>query len=324
MTPSLFDLPIRTGEAAALANLVIEVLAEKPVTDDLRNRVAARSGALRLESITPYCGSLERDPIHPSAIYGAIDGLDAQPLLLRMAPATTPSSGLFPKSILIGRVPGPKGQELVINALPFAHSDQDAVRTFAEQVNTAFLPRPQGNRSTIVAVSAAPEKTLPAAFEAFRAVWKERSVNLAGVGDFYAGAWAAIRAGWREGYTAAGTSPLCSQFSGASEQAFDAVREAKSARKTARGFDFCLEVDAVESVPGVLQAWRESGRFLQLVKAPVGSPEQLVEMVNAARAFHAVVAIEGPPPVSGLRLNCRIAIDSGVEEITAAAQLLSL
>jgi len=196
MTPSLFDLPVRTGEAAGLANLVLENAGDKVLTDDIRQRIAARSKMLSLENTVPYFASLERDPIHASAIYLAIDGLERQPLLLRMAPASTPSSGLFPKAILIGRVRGPKGAELVINAIPFGPGDHDAIRQFAAEVNPAFQPRPAGNRTALIVKTRNPE----AAFEAFRSVLKQRNLNLAGIEDAASGTWAAIRTGWREGW----------------------------------------------------------------------------------------------------------------------------
>jgi hypothetical protein len=200
LTPSLFDLPVRPPEVARCAVLIFEQAGEKPFTDELRNRIAGRSALLKLEGLTPHFASLERDPIHPSAIYLAVDGRASQPLLLRLAPNATPSSGLFPKSILIGRMPGPKGIEIVANAVPFAHSSAEAISTFAAKVNRAFEPRPAGVRSAIIVKSKSPETVLPAAFEEFRAILKVRGVNLAGAEDPIVARWAAIRAGWREGF----------------------------------------------------------------------------------------------------------------------------
>jgi hypothetical protein len=199
MTPSLFDLPVRTGEAAAIANLVIELAASKPLTDEVRARIISRGAALKLEATKPYFASLERDPIHPSAIYLAIDGINGEPLLLRIAPATTPSSGVFPKAILIGRVPGPGGQELVINAIPFGPGDEESVKIFAEQVNRAFLPKkgPAATRQT-EGVPAAPDPE--AAFEEFRQILKTKGLNQAVYKELSGGIWAAIRTGWREGW----------------------------------------------------------------------------------------------------------------------------
>jgi hypothetical protein len=207
LTPTLFDLPIRTPEAAQLAVLVFEQAGDKPITPDVRNRILSRAVLLKLDTIRPYFGSLERDPIHPSAIYLAVDGIEGQPLLLRLAPNATPSSGLFPKSILIGRVPGPGGSELVVNAVPFSHLSAEPIRTFSTQVNRAFLPRPTGSRSAIIIESGHPETVYPAAFAAFRTILTERNLNMAGFSDPQTATWAAIRAGWREGFVAANQTP---------------------------------------------------------------------------------------------------------------------
>jgi hypothetical protein len=200
LTPTLFDLPIRAPEAAQLGVLILEHSGEKPITQDVRNRIASRAVLLKLGGITPYFGSLERDPIHPSAIYLAVDGIGNQPLLLRIAPNATPASGLFPKAILIGRVPGPGGMELVLNAVPFSHQDGTPIRTFATKVNRAFQPRPAGTRSAIIVESDHPEAVYPKAVSAFRTILTERNLNLAGFADQQAGMWAAIRFGWREGF----------------------------------------------------------------------------------------------------------------------------
>jgi hypothetical protein len=200
VTPTLFDLPIRTPEAAQLAVLIFQQAGDKPLTQDIRNRIVSRSILLKLDTIRPYFQSLERDPIHPSAIYLAVDGIDAQPLLLRLAPNATPASGLFPKSILIGRVPGPGGLELVVNAVPFSHLNGEQIRTFATQVNRAFQPKPASSRSAILVESKSPETVYPAAFGAFRDILNERNLNMAGFTDADTAMWAAIRVGWREGF----------------------------------------------------------------------------------------------------------------------------
>src|SRR5713226_5544495 len=140
MTPVPFDLPIKTSDAAALAALIFEQADGKPLTDDLRNRVADRAEKLRLATVKPYGRSLERDPIHPSTYYVAVDGLANQPLLLHIAPASAPASGLFPKAVLIGRMRAAAGGEIVVNAVPFASTDHDRIGAYAEQVNRAYLP----------------------------------------------------------------------------------------------------------------------------------------------------------------------------------------
>lgn len=181
MTPTLFDLPLRLGDAVALAEVLLNVLGSqpKPVNDEQRGRVASRASSLTFHSLRPYFASIERDPVHPAACYICVDGVDNQPLLLRIAPSTTSSSGLFPNAILIGRTHlGPR--EVVINAVPFGPNDRDRIQVFSEQINRAFLPRP-GTAGRTLPASAPAEGQDPEEF-------------------YYAAVWSAIRAGCREGY----------------------------------------------------------------------------------------------------------------------------
>jgi hypothetical protein len=206
VTPVPLDLPLRPSEAAELAILIFDQAERKPLNDEVRNRLAARAAVLRLETVTPYFGSLVRDPVHPSSYYLAVDAARGEPLLLHLALATAPTSSIFYKLLLIGRMRRPNGAEIVINSVPFGASDFDNLEKFVSQIGAAFLPRPQGSRSAIAVSSG-----LPAAFAAFRAILKRSGKNLAATAaspavsnrDFYyAGLCAAIRAGWREGYTA--------------------------------------------------------------------------------------------------------------------------
>jgi hypothetical protein len=121
---------------------------------------------------------------------------------------------------------------MVINAVPFGPPDRENLAKFASQVNTAFLPRPQGSRTAIAVGSIQPQSGLPAAFAAFRAIHRRTGKNLAAIcvsreaapaADVYsAGLWAAIRAGWREGYTAATTIRVAAE---SLETAKEAVRQ---------------------------------------------------------------------------------------------------
>jgi len=206
VTPVPLDLPLRPSEAAELAILIFEQAERKPLNDEVRNRLTARAAVLRLETVTPYFGSLVRDPVHPSTYYLAIDAGRGEPMLLHLAPATAPTSSIFYKPLLIGRMRRPSGPEIVINAVPFGPSDCENLEKFVSQIGAAFLPRPQGLRPAI-AVSGG----LAAAFDAFRAILKRSGKNLAataanpaasGRDFYYAGLCAAIRAGWREGYSA--------------------------------------------------------------------------------------------------------------------------
>ncbi|HTS32019.1 MAG TPA: hypothetical protein VMH81_39380 [Bryobacteraceae bacterium] len=227
MTPVPLDLPLRPSEAAELANLVFDQAERKPLTDNVRNRIASRGLGLRFETIRPYFGSLERDPVHPSAYYLAVDGGQGEPLLLHLAPSTAPTSSIFYKPLLIGRLRRANGPEMVINAIPFGPSDSDQVEKFCAHINTAFQPRPQGLRAAITAGGDDPATALPAALDAYRAISKRTGKNLASLGmaaggaarEFYAAAvWATIRAGWREGYNSSLELDL-------SSESLDAVKE---------------------------------------------------------------------------------------------------
>lgn len=198
MTPAQLALPLRPNEAAEVASLIFEQAERNALTDEIRNRIAARASCLKLETLAPYFGSLARDPVHPSAYYLAVDGADAAPLLLYMAVGAAPGSGIFHKPLLIGRMRPMNGPEFVIDATPFGRRDHDNIELFAAKIDTAFLPRPQGSRASIAVAS-----DFPGAFDTFRAIHRRTGKNLAAVsGDYHTGVWAAIRAGWRHEYSA--------------------------------------------------------------------------------------------------------------------------
>ena len=197
-----------TTDTGALAALITGT-AGQPLTDELRADLAERAAGLQIEGARPLMASLERDPADPSSYYVAADG---------------PS----PQLLHVSR----KGVE----ARPFASTDQESIRWFAETVNRAFLPRPQRDLPAIAVGNRHPEVSLPAAFEAFRLILKKTGVNMASTvqlsatremttddaiaardGEnptaaghtrvsirhlYHAGLWAAIRGGWREGYNA--------------------------------------------------------------------------------------------------------------------------
>jgi len=227
---------MKASEAAALADLVFQQMENRPLNEDQRNRLASRAAGLGVESIQPYWGSLAQDPVHSSTYYLVVDGAADTPLLLRLALASSPATALFPNAILIGRMRPGGGREVVVNAIPFSRQDGPAIRTFVEKVDRAFLPRPQGSQPAVAVGNRHPEISLPAAFEAFRQLLKSTGVNYASTvqlsatremttpeaiasrdGEtptaaghtrvsiphlYDAGLWAAVRAGWREGYNA--------------------------------------------------------------------------------------------------------------------------
>jgi hypothetical protein len=287
------DLPVKASEAAALAELIFQHVEGKRLNDDLRNRLAGRSGQLQISTFKPYFGSLARDPVHPSTYYLAVDGRNSQPLLLHIALASAPTSGVFPNALLIGRMRA-SGKEIVVNSIPFASKDWENVGRYATQVDKAFLPRPQGPRPAIAVGNRHPEISLPAAFEAFRTIFKKTSVNMASTAQlsatremttddavasrdgenptaaghtrvsirhlYNAGLWAAIRAGWREGYNAeadhfivSGNTP--DEISRSVESAKEGIRQAAGYTKFTTDTSRLFMVEADTRHPG---AWSDS------------------------------------------------------------------
>jgi hypothetical protein len=289
-------LPLRANEAAALADLIYQQLEGQPLTTDLRNRFAGRLPQLAIETFTPYPGSLARDPIHPSTYYIAID-TESAPMLLRIALASSPASGLFPGAMLIGRMRPGGGREIVINAVPFNFADHENVRTFAEQVDRAFLPRPQGPQSAIVVEG----HDFAAAFRAFRAILKTTGLNLAAIaGDFDVALWSAIRAGWREGWNAqtkvhtkntAAADYTKFSVTGTLEQLdeiYGRIREAKSGRV----FDFEMAVHgnvAQGDVAHALDWMKARGKPVQFV---IVDPDRC-ELAAVARQHNAMLSFTG-------------------------------
>ena len=289
------ELPVSAAETGAFAELVLDQLDRGPLTDEARNRLAMRAASLRLSSFTIFPGSIAKDPIHPSTYYVAVDSTD-KALLLRVALASSPSSGLFPHALLIGRMRTTSGREIVVNAVPVASTDHTNIGTFAEQVDTSFLPRPQGGLPAIAVQCRNPEAVLPVAFEAFRAILKRLGMNLAAVqaiGGFehfyYAAVWAAIRAGWREGYTVGadidsttdvgalgrytkftlGSDPDSVQ---AAQQIYDSIQRTKAGQTLWRKFDF----------EGWPQRVKEGGKSWRVDADLVPRDRLLAEMVEIA------------------------------------------
>jgi hypothetical protein len=309
-------LPLKANEAAALADLVYQQLEGTPLTQDSRNRFAARIPSLGLETFTPFPGSLARDPIHPSTYYLAIDA-QTSPMLLRIALASSPASGLFPGAMLIGRMRPGGGREIVINAVPFNFSDRESVRTFAEQVDPTFLPRSQGPQSAIVvegpsssplpdgrgsvAASSAFEPNpgrlegdFAPAFRAFRAILKSTGLNLAAIaGNYDIALWCAIRAGWREGWNAQTGDPSASEYTKFSvegtldqlEQTYDRIRDAKAGRV----FDF--EIFAPGDMATALEWMKSRGKPVQFLRVPIDA--DLKELAAIARQFNAILSFTG-------------------------------
>lgn len=297
MSVAPLDLPLNAREASLVGEIIFELAEGRELNEELRLRLGARLAPLRLSSLEVFPGSLARDPIHRSAYYVAVDGLAGgrpRPLLLRIASGSTPASGLFPQAQLIMRQRAASGVELVISAVSFSSADYEAIGKFAHEVDRAFLPRPQGTRAAIAAGNRHPEISLPAIFEAYRTILKNTGLNLASTPQlsatremtteeelarrdgenptaaghtrvsirhlYHAGLWAAIRAGWREGYTAeadhiiiTGSTP--EEIARSVEAGKEAIRQAAGYTKFTTDTSRLFELRADRRHPA---AWSDS------------------------------------------------------------------
>ena len=316
-------MPLRSSEAAAIADVLFQSVDElaksgRKLTDDARHRWAGRLKNIETPTVRVYPLSLEQDPIHPSSYYLAVDGLNhgvVTPLLLRLGLASSPASGLFPKSVLIGRMRPAGGREVVVNAIPFGPTDEEPVRTFTEQVTKSFQPRPQGAQPALIV----PVAAASLAFEAHRRIVRDTGQNRASFAADFASAaradigvlWAAVRAGWRDGYNLGVTGipaqtsshePLESlgAFTRFSVEAKDLAAAAAVydhlRRFKLRGFDFELDFRGGQLTAAALgeclSAWRAAGRPVQSIVPPAGADFEA--WAAAARQHNALLTLEGP------------------------------
>ncbi len=157
-----------------------------------------------------------------------------------------------------------KGGEVQIHEQPFRPVDRETVREMAAK-DARFLPRPQKDLPAVAVGNRHPEIALPAVFDAFGRVLDQTGVNMAStvqlsatremttdeaivardgedpteIGHtrisiehlYHSGLWAAVRAGWRHGYSAeadhfivSGANP--SEIAASIEATQEAIRRA--------------------------------------------------------------------------------------------------
>ncbi|HEX5410901.1 MAG TPA: tagaturonate epimerase family protein [Terriglobia bacterium] len=227
-----------TNEAAALATGIIHHTRGRSIDATTREQLAKHFADLDLDAFRPYARSLATDPAHPSDFYLAADVVSdgkATPLLLHVAVNSSSSDKLLAQPARIER-DQLDGKEVLLSFIPFDSHDHEIIGRFAEQVEPAFLPRPQRSQPAVAAGNRHPEISLPAVFDAYRTILNKLGVNMASTvqlsatremttedaleqrdGEnpvatghtrvsirhlYHAGLWAAIRSGWRDGYNA--------------------------------------------------------------------------------------------------------------------------
>ena len=309
MNPIPINLPVRLSEAAALVDCVAECQNGEPFGEQTRARLEARLGGLGLASLEPYAASLEADPAQPSAWTLAADALGGArpaPLLLSVAPSSSAPPAGYEGLHELGRMRPHGGREMTIYAIPFAPSDRANIETFVQRTGGVFAPRPQRSLPAIATGNRHPEISLPAAFRAFRSILKARQLNVAStvqlsatremttdeaiaardgenpiaIGHtrvsirhlYHCGLWAAVRAGWREGYTAEAdhiivTGANADEMARSLEQAKEAIRHAAGYTKFTTDASRLFELEADLRHPRAWTATEIEDRFTQLFDA---------------------------------------------------------
>ena len=195
-----------------------QVATEVDLTDEVRARAAQTAPPSDGAWLFHYA-SMTRDAADPQTIYLAADRpADPEPHKLLVFSANTGAP--------------------TCEVRPFAATDREAIRNFATTIDPSFLPRPQQEQPAVAVGNRHPEVSLPAAFDAFGRILNDTGVNMAStvqlsatremtideaiaardgedptaIGHtrvsiehlYHAGLWAAVRAGWRHGYTVCG------------------------------------------------------------------------------------------------------------------------
>ncbi len=226
------------NEAAAVLARIVQHTRDGVINTKSREGIAKDIAGLKLAGLKAYAGSLARDPANGANCYLAVDAAadgKTMPLLMHVGVDSSSAGHLLAEPIRTEHVQV-EGREIRLSFIPFGSYDHENIRKFAEQVERAFLPRPQRSQPAIAAGNRHPEISLPAVFDAFRTILDKLHVNMASTvqlsatremttedaieqrdGEnpvatghtrvsirhlYHAGLWTAIRSGWREGYNA--------------------------------------------------------------------------------------------------------------------------
>jgi tagaturonate epimerase len=207
------------------------------------------------------------------------------------------------KLLVFSRSSEGSGNTVACEVRPFGPADRAAIREFAEKIDTRFLPRPQRDQPAVATGNRHPEISLPAAFAAFGRILGQTGVNMASTvqlsatremttdeaiaarsGDsptevghtrvsiehlYHCGLWAAIRAGWRHGYTAEADHFIISGHSEAEiaasiEATREAIRRAAGYTKFTTDSSRMFRLEADQRHPA---AWRDAEVDAQFVKS---------------------------------------------------------
>jgi hypothetical protein len=289
------QLSIAMNEARSLTELVMQLTGAKSIAE-ARTQLAAGAGATQFTNLRVCPQSLEKDPEDNSTCYLVADVAgpkDKSSVLFQWSTGAGRTVSRFLHPLLNHRISA-AGKEVELTVFPFSSTDRENVRAFAEKVARVFLPRPQRALPAIAAGNRHPEISLPAVFDAFREILARLNVNMAStvqlsatremttddaisvrdgenptaIGHtrvsiqhlYHAGLWAAIRSGWREGYSAeadhfiiSGNTPK--EITHSVGMVKDAIRHAVGYSKFTTDTSRMFELQADPRHP---QAWPDS------------------------------------------------------------------
>lgn len=271
MIQDSLSVPVRAHEASQLADLIFQFAEGRTVDDALRRMLASRASQIPFEGMPVYWGSLAADPAAKSTYFVAVEG--KAPVLLHIALSSSPGSGLFPDSALVGRMRTPRGLEVVVNAIPFAAADAERIRTYAQRLDRSVLPGPQGVETLFVAANSDADT----AFREFRTVQRKFGLSVAAwTGPPEEGLWGAIRYGWRDGFALRGTGELASREIVDAQALSDEELAAEiDLRRRVRGRAY--DIDVRFDPPGTLTRAEELRPRLERLRA-AGGAVQVVEV----------------------------------------------
>jgi hypothetical protein len=296
----------KSGELVALAEEVLGHAESGLLDDEARVQLTAEWAKHSFATVRPYAGSAVEDPAQPGVCYlaaDAVEGNSVQPILLMFHSGRLDTPARFGEPLLAMHAHLPGGRQVALRGYAFSSYDHEAIERYAQEVAPAFLPRPQRALPAIATGNRHPEISLPAAFAAFATIQEKFGANWASTvqlsatremttddaiaartGDdpvavghtrvsirhlYHAGLWAAIRAGWRAGYTAEADHFIVSGSTDAEiarsvEMVKEAIRHAAGYTKFTTDTSRLFELESDLRHP---QAWAPSAveeRFHQI------------------------------------------------------------
>lgn len=257
-----------------LGGVLFEEAGDRELSDEIRGRIAERAGSVPGDWRVLF-PSLTRDSNDAGTLHVVAD-----------------RNGDERQSTLLTFTRG-EGGGVQVQEQSFLPTDRDTVRTVAGK-DSRLLPRPQRELPAVATGNRHPEIALPAVFDAFGRVLDETGVNMAStvqlsatremtidegiaardgenpteIGHtrvsiehlYHCGLWAAVRAGWRHGYSAEadhfiidGATP--EEVARSIEGTQEAIRRASGYTKFTTDSSRLFQLEADTRHP---QAWSDS------------------------------------------------------------------